>query len=164
MGRPPTGNPTGHPLLTIDWKQVDKMLVGGANGVQIAAQIGMSPDTLYRRCSDEHGVTFTVYSQEKRAIGDALLHAKQFDIAMRGNTTMLKHLGEHRLGQKSSATKEELKDIIDGLKLAIRESEERPRHSKTQGPPLETQQPLLDQGCSGESHQVSDELGSERFI
>lgn len=100
MGHKPTGNPPGHPLLPINWEEVDKYLQAGCSGTQIAAIVGVSPDTLYRRCQEERGASFSVISQEKRAKGDGFLHAKQYSEAMKGDRGMLIWLGKQRLGQK----------------------------------------------------------------
>lgn len=104
-GRPPTKirKERKRPLTPIDWKQVDAWIIAGANGVQIAAQLGIHADTLYDRCLLEHEVIFSAYFQEKRSKGDLLLHQIQFDSAVRNrNTQLLLHLGKHRLDQKDN--------------------------------------------------------------
>lgn len=58
--------PTGKPLLTINWKEVDRYLEAGCIGTEIAAFIGVSPDTLYIRTVHEKGMTFTAYQQQKK--------------------------------------------------------------------------------------------------
>lgn len=89
----------------IDWEKVDNMLMAGCNGVQAAAAIGVSPDTLYLRCQNEKNTVFTVYAQEKRAHGNGLLHAAQFQKAIKEkNPTMLIWLGKQRLEQKETST------------------------------------------------------------
>lgn len=100
MGHKPTNKPVGHPVLPINWDEVDRYLQAGCSGAQIAALVGVSPDTLYRRCQTERGANFSVVLQEKRAKGEALLHAKQFSEAMRGDRGMLIWLGKQRLGQR----------------------------------------------------------------
>ncbi len=85
----------------VNWDQIDNMLMAGCNGVQCAAAIGVSADTLYDRCQLEKNSTFSVYSQQKRAHGDGLLHAAQFQKAYKDrNPTMLIWLGKQRLDQK----------------------------------------------------------------
>jgi len=77
--------------------------VQGCNATQIAASMGICVDTLYNRCPDEHGVSFSVFAQQKRAVGDELIHKKQFQRAIKdGNIQMLLHLGKYRLGQKDT--------------------------------------------------------------
>lgn len=89
----------GRPKVVIDWKQVDAYLKAGCSGAGIAGMLGISDETLYRACERDNKVGFVVYSQSLRAVGDDMLRAKQFDLAMKGSENMLKHLGRHRLGQ-----------------------------------------------------------------
>lgn len=87
----------------IDWEKVDNMLISGSNGVQVAASIGIHPDTLYDRCVLDHKVAFSAYAQEKRSKGDTLLHAAQFQKAIKEkNPTMLIWLGKQRLNQREN--------------------------------------------------------------
>ena len=97
---------TGREKIEIDFKKVDNLLKMGCNGVEIAATLGCHPDTLYKRVEETFGTTFTAYAQEKRAIGDSILRAKQFEVAigneekdMKPNIVMLIWLGKQRLGQ-----------------------------------------------------------------
>jgi len=85
--------------VTIDWGEVDKYLVGGAKGSEIAASLGIHYDTLADRCKSEYNILFSEYSAKKRQKGNMMLHAKQFQTAMGGNTTMLVWLGKQRLSQ-----------------------------------------------------------------
>ncbi len=101
MGHRPTGKPVGHPILPIDWDKVDKYLQTGCSGAQVAAAVGVSSDTLYRRCQSERGANFSAILQENRAKGESMLHAKQFSEAMKGDRGMLIWLGKQRLGQKN---------------------------------------------------------------
>jgi hypothetical protein len=101
--KPAKSKPTGCPPKVIDWALVDKKLIAGCNGVQVAACIGIHPDTLYIRCETDKGVTFSAYSQEKRSQGDSLIHGKQYEKAIEeGNVTMLIWLGKQRLGQSET--------------------------------------------------------------
>ena len=86
--------------IPIDWREVDKYLIGGALGTQVAAALGVCPDTLYDRCVEDHKILFSEYSAKKRQKGDMMLHAKQFQVAMNGNVSMLIWLGKQRLGQR----------------------------------------------------------------
>ena len=88
------------PKFDINWKHVDDLLAAGCLGTEIAATLGIHPDTLYRRCEIENKVPFSNYLQEKRAKGETILRAAQYDEAVRGrNTTLLIWLGKQRLGQ-----------------------------------------------------------------
>ena len=88
------------PKVDIDWKKVDKLLEADCEGTEIAAYLGIVPNTLYRRCEADHKISFSKYLQEKKAKGNSLLKVKQFDAAMSGDKTMMIWLGKQRLGQK----------------------------------------------------------------
>ena len=89
-------------LIDIDWEKVQGYLVQGASGVQIASHLGITNETLYERCRRDLGKDWSVFSLEHWERGNLGLHAKQYQKAMwgKGNTQMLIHLGEFRLGQK----------------------------------------------------------------
>jgi len=94
----------GRKPAKIEWDKVDSMLVGGCTGTEIAAHIGMHPNTLYRHCEDTNKVNFSEYLQEKRAKGDSLLRMAQFDEAVnKRDRGMLIWLGKNRLGQTDKA-------------------------------------------------------------
>lgn len=118
----------GRKQITIDWKIVDSYLASGCTGTEVAAQLGIYPDTLYRRCISEKKKNFADYAAEKRQKGDSMLKAKQFGVAMGGNTTMLVWLGKQRLNQSEQPKgKEEfngkLANLLDALHL-INDQEE----------------------------------------
>lgn len=94
--------PACRPKLDIDWKRVDKWLMSGCPGTKIANAIGVCANTLYDRCEQEYGVSFSIYSQQKRECGDANLHEAQYDNAIGGDTTLLIFLGKTRLDQKEN--------------------------------------------------------------
>lgn len=95
--------PAHRPIKEIDWDVVDAYLEAQVSGAKIAAKLKVDPTTLYRRCEDEKGVTFTQYSQSRSDSGKADLLKKQYDVAMSGNTSLLLHLGEHVLDQTKKA-------------------------------------------------------------
>jgi len=86
----------------IDWDLVDKYLEAGCTGTEIAARLGIGPDTLYDRCLEVKKTNFSLYLQEKRASGDVLLKVAQMKVATKGNTSMLIWLGKNRLGQSDT--------------------------------------------------------------
>jgi hypothetical protein len=90
----------GRKKLFIDWKVVDNLLKSQCDGAIIARMIGISPDTLYKRCKAKFKVDFSAYSQQKKSEGRELLKAKQYELAMNGDRTMLVWLGKQHLGQK----------------------------------------------------------------
>lgn len=90
----------GRKPAQVDWSVVDNLLAAGCPGTEVASHLGIHPTTLYRHCEEEHKVNFTVYSQQKRAKGDALLRVAQFDEAVRERDRgLLIWLGKNRLGQ-----------------------------------------------------------------
>jgi DNA-binding CsgD family transcriptional regulator len=91
------------PKATIDWAKVDRMLEAGCSGLEVAATLGIHPDTLYMACQRDHKTGFSDYSAIKRASGDRLLKVKQFEVAMTGDKTMLVWLGKQRLGQSEKS-------------------------------------------------------------
>jgi hypothetical protein len=103
MGKHPGA---GRPAAAIDWRTVDALLQAGCSGVQVSSRLGIHPNTLYERCSQEHNCDFSEYSRLKREHGETLLLQKQFDAAMKGDRTMLIWLGKQRLGQKERSANE----------------------------------------------------------
>lgn len=92
------------PIKAIDWNKVDQLLMAGCHGTEIASHFDMHHETFYNRVSQEKGMGFTAYCAEKRAKGDSLLRAKQFEraLANHGDNTMLIWLGKQRLGQSET--------------------------------------------------------------
>lgn len=103
------------PKAIIDWAKVGKMLEAGCTAEGIAASLGISREVLYRRCELDNKVGFSTFSQQKKASGDDLLRMKQFEIAMKGDKTLLIWLGKQRLGQRENAEKEIDLSPIDAL-------------------------------------------------
>ena len=96
------------PELPIDWDRVDDLLAAGCFGNEIAAVFGMHQNTFYDRVLEKFKVTFTEYSQAKRARGEAALREVQFNKAIgvtkKGDNTMLIWLGKQRLNQRESVS------------------------------------------------------------
>ncbi|MFA6201394.1 MAG: hypothetical protein WC679_13415 [Bacteroidales bacterium] len=92
--------PLGRKQIAIDWNEVDRLMIAGCTGIQIAASLGICEDTLYNRCKADKKKDFSAYLAEKRQKGDSNLLSKQYDVAIDGNTTMLVWLGKQRLKQR----------------------------------------------------------------
>lgn len=94
--------------INIDWKIVDKLLEAGCDGKEVAAYIGVHYNTLMNKCKKQKNYDFCDYKALKRAKGDSLLRARQYDTAMAGNVPMQIWLGKQRLDQseKSKITQE----------------------------------------------------------
>jgi len=133
--------PMGCPSKEIDWKRVDELLIAGCPGSKIADAIGIHPDTLYIRCTTEKGMIFSAYAQQKRPIGDSLLHEAQFKKALEGDNTMLVWLGKVRLNQDEKSS--ELKDmVIHELRAGLKQFSEESGSEVTQKSEVETKPPL----------------------
>ena len=90
----------GRKKAVIDWEIVDKQLIAGYVGTEVAAHLGICADTLYRHCQEDKKMDFAVYLQEKRAKGNGLIKLAQFDEAINNRDRgMLIWLGKNRLGQ-----------------------------------------------------------------
>lgn len=49
----------GRPPCKIDWKKVDFLLKAGCSGTDVAAELGIHPETLYRRCEEKNKTNFS---------------------------------------------------------------------------------------------------------
>jgi len=89
------------PKVNIDWKKVNSLLEADCEGTEIAAYLGIVPDTLYRRCQEDNKIGFADYLREKKAKGNSLLKVKQFESAISDKSVPMQiWLGKQRLGQK----------------------------------------------------------------
>ena len=91
----------GRPIVKIDWSIVNSLLEADCEGTEIAAFLGIVPSTLYQRCLKDNKIIFSEYLQQKKAKGNSLLKAKQYESAVKDkNISMQIWLGKQRLGQK----------------------------------------------------------------
>ncbi len=113
----------GRKKISIDWELVDNMLSYHCTGTEVAAIIGMHPNTLYRVCEEVHNISFSDYSTQKKANGKQLLRQKQFDVAMSGDKTMLVWLGKQYLGQADKMEQTATVTNVEVFKIAGQEIE-----------------------------------------
>ena len=106
----------GRKKVVIDWKRVDKSLMSGSNGVQVAAMLGVHPDTLYNKCKEVKKMDFSAYQQQKRQEGNDVLFGLQYELAKSGDRGMLIWLGKNRLDQSD---KKEIKQHNTGSLIKI---------------------------------------------
>ena len=102
------------PKVDIDWERVNELLEADCEGTEIAAYLGIVPETLYRRCESDNKISFSKYLQEKKAGGNTTLKEHQYKMATGTEETnvkksMLIWLGKQRLGQ---AEKKDLSHTI----------------------------------------------------
>ncbi len=91
----------GRPKAHIDWNEVGRLLQAGCDGVQCAAYFGIDENTLYNRSKEDNNISFSDFLRQNRYKGDALIHAKQFECALKDkDKAMLIWLGKQRLGQR----------------------------------------------------------------
>lgn len=81
----------GRPRKIIDEKAILELASKGRTLTEIAAYCGVSDDTISRR--------FAEVVKRGKSLMRGSLRAKQFELAMRGNPTMLVWLGKQELGQ-----------------------------------------------------------------
>ena len=111
----------GRKKIVINWARVNSALEAGANGVQVAAMLGMHPDTLYNKCKALYNMDFSAYMLTKREAGNEKLLKAQYELAIQENDrAMLIWLGKQRLNQSE---KREVKNEFSGLNFKIVEDE-----------------------------------------
>ena len=89
------------PKAEIEWRKVYGMLRAQLSGTMIAATLGISRKTLYKKSEEELGIKFSDLKAQKQAIGIGMIRQKQFDLAIDlGDKDMLKWLGKQYDGQK----------------------------------------------------------------
>lgn len=92
----------GREKTKIDWDKVEKYAMAGSNGVQIASALGVHYNTLSLACKREQKCDFSEFLRTKREKGNNLLLNKQYELAVKGDRTMLIWLGKIRLNQKET--------------------------------------------------------------
>ena len=92
----------GRPKKPIDWDMVKKLCGIHCTGEEIASVVDVHYDTLNNRCNEEYGINFSEYYKKASATGKTSLRRKQYEVAMKGNTTMLVWLGKNILGQRDT--------------------------------------------------------------
>lgn len=111
----------------VDMEKLAKLAQLPIRAEDIGYVLGVSTDTLSRRIKEAHGCTFAEYLEQKRATIRYNLMAKQFEVALKGDKTMLIWLGKQYLGQSdkqdvkthdagSDALAAEVKVLSDELK------------------------------------------------
>lgn len=90
----------GRPKIKIDWVRFDKLCLIQCTLEEIANWFECSVDTIENRCKSEKGLIFSEYFKKKSVGGKISLRRKQFQVADKGNVSMLIWLGKQHLGQK----------------------------------------------------------------
>ena len=72
----------GRPETPIDWKQVENLLMAGCLGTEVAAALGIHPDTLYLRVVSELKYeSFTAYAAKYKPVKKILTIQEKNEIA-----------------------------------------------------------------------------------
>ena len=100
--------PIGRPKAEIDWNIVAELCIYGCSGSEIASEFGLNPDTIYARCVEDNGISFSAFSRKFFEKGNNKLRKAQLEKAINGDNTMMVWLGKNRLGQKDN---HDVKDI-----------------------------------------------------
>ena len=90
----------------IDMEKLAKLAQLPIRAEDIGYVLGVSTDTLSRRIKEAHDCTFAEYLDQKRATIRYNLMAKQFEVALKGDKTMLIWLGKQYLGQRDKSSSE----------------------------------------------------------
>lgn len=89
----------GRPEIFIDWSKLDGFLALGATLLDCSDLMDISEDTIERVIKKKHKLRFSEYREKKMSGMRIRLRQKQYDVAMKGNVTMLIWLGKQMLGQ-----------------------------------------------------------------
>lgn len=111
---------SGRARATIDWATVEAMLARHSPGSEVAAVLGIYPETLYDAVVRDKGMSFTDFAAKCRQRGCDSLRAMQWKSAESGNVTMQIFLGKNYLDQRDVPEKkteytEEQKKIIESI-------------------------------------------------
>jgi hypothetical protein len=90
----------GRPKKEIDWKTLDNILQFGARLIDCSDILDLSDDVIQARIKEKFNCTFTEYRERKMSKMRMKLLQKQYDVAMKGNVSMLIWLGKQHLNQK----------------------------------------------------------------
>ena len=108
------GYKTGRPIIEIDWDKANSLMVAGCSGPQVAAALGVCPDSLYRKTEERFKMTFSAYRTKMSEHGEAQLiaaqHYKAIGATKKGDNTLLTYLGKVRLKQREPSTEIDVGD------------------------------------------------------
>lgn len=90
---------TGRPRIQINWEEFDKLCAIHATQLELAAWFKCTVDTIENAVKREKKMTFSEYYQQKAGPGKISLRRKQWDLALKGDKTMIIWLGKQHLGQ-----------------------------------------------------------------
>lgn len=90
----------GRPRIEISKEEFEKLCSICCTLTDIAGFFDCSEDTIENWCKREYGETFSDVYKKKSSGGKVSLRRKQYEVAMKGDRSMLIWLGKQMLGQK----------------------------------------------------------------
>ena len=110
------------PLKEIDAKQFEKLCGLQCTKLEICGWFDITDKTLENWGKRTNGKGFSETFEEKRAAGKISLRRAQYELALKGNATMLIWLGRNYLGQSEDVTvKANVALDDDGLSKSLKE-------------------------------------------
>jgi hypothetical protein len=100
----------GRPLVEINWAEFDRLCQIQATLEEISSWFKCSVDTIERACEREKNMGFAEYYRQNAGTGKVSLRRQQWQLALKGDKTMLIWLGKQHLGQ---AEKQEVDQKTD---------------------------------------------------
>jgi hypothetical protein len=100
----------GRPKIEINQEDFEKLSALLCTLDDISSWFKCSPDTIERWCKRTYEETFAEAHKKHAGKGRISLRRKQYEVAMKGNVTMLIWLGKQHLGQ---ADKQETKQHVN---------------------------------------------------
>ena len=94
------------PATVIKWDDVEKLCGLQCTQEEIAQFCGVTVDTLNARCKADHEMSFSEFFDAKRGLGKVSLSRAQWQLAIKGNPTLLIWLGKQYLGQRDKTSAE----------------------------------------------------------
>lgn len=99
------------------WNAFRSMCIVTNKRHRVAKAMGNDEKTINRIVKEKLGISFSEYIEKRFDEGNLKLLAKQYEVAMSGDRTMLIWLGKNRLGQSD---KTEMKDTTETIeKIAV---------------------------------------------
>lgn len=89
----------GRPFKEIDWEEFDKLCAIQCTQAELASWFDCCRDTIDAAVLREKGVPYQEYYAEKAGKGRVSLRRMQYQMALKGDKTMLIWLGKQYLGQ-----------------------------------------------------------------
>lgn len=102
----------GRPRKEIDWVEFEKLCSLHCTQIEIAEWFNVSVDTIDRAVTRNYGEKFAEVFKKKSGRGKISLRRQQYEVALKGNVTMLIWLGKQYLGQSDKLTVEEEYELV----------------------------------------------------